>query len=125
MFYAQNSVCVPKEVLTDADIRKQWNPDYDRKKQGWEARATYEAGSTLMANLINHLPGSECNKQATVLTRSESGEYAACKRKTVGKLSSKTENQLLKCMDKTIGGRVAEEMMMAKTRDGKYFIKIK
>ena len=59
---------------------------------------------------------------ATILSRSESGEYVACKRKVVGKVSSKTQNDLLKCMDKTIGGRVAEEMM-AETRDGKYFIK--
>ena len=76
-----------------------------------------------MANLIDHGFAS-CNKQATILTRSGSGEYVACKRKEVGKLSSKTEHQLISCMDQTIGGRIAEEMM-AKTRDGKYFIKIK
>ena len=73
-----------------------------------------------MSNLINQ--GAECNKKATILARTESGEYVGCKRKAVGKLSSKTKNQLLDCMDKTIAGKVAEEMM-AKTRDGKCFKK--
>ena len=124
----QNKEVLTTLNLTDEDIKKQWKTaklqkwyaNSERKKQDWEARASYEAGSTLMSNLINQ--GFECNQKATILSRSESGEYVGCKRKVVGKLSSKTQMELLAIMDKTISGRVAEEML-AKTRDGKYFIK--
>ena len=114
--FSEHELKKPNEVLTDETILKQWNNNLKRKNQSCKARATYEAGSILMANLINQ--GYECN--ATILARTESEKYVGCKRKVDN--SSKTQNELLKCMDKTIGGRVAEEIM-AKTRNGKCFIK--